>query len=347
MEHVLDITQEGEGARTAQLGETEERRVGRGGFTASAFRSQRWWDGYLRSLKPLEVEEPIDVWVHRPPAYLLALALLPTRISPNMVTVGSMLLGSAAGIATFTPFIGHLPIAGFCIFASAVLDCADGQLARMRKTSSAFGRMLDGAADYLVSAVVVGGAAWLVLRRFQEPHWVFGIAALLTALTILTGSFHTTLYDHYKNVFLRLTHPSYRDGEDLQAAERRFRTEPTQRSLAMRLVWSLYFFYMRTQSSTVHGFDPYSAALVAEFPKFSPAHAAIYRKHAGPLLAIWRTFFGFGSLVFGLAVAIAFDVTHYYLWFRLVFLNAIFYGYLRPHQRLASQRAREEMRSLG
>jgi phosphatidylglycerophosphate synthase len=309
------------------------------------WRGDRFWDGYIRSLKPLEVEEPIDVYVHRPPAYVLALLLLPTRVSPNMVTVGSIVLGFAAGLSILTPFRWHLPIAGLCVFGSAVFDCADGQLARMRGSSSAFGRMLDGAADYMVSAAVVGGAAWLVLRKFQEPTWLFALAGLLTLLTILTGTFHTTMYDHFKNVFLRLTHPSYRDGEDLAAAEQRFRAQSVERSLAMRLVWSLYFFYMRTQSKNVDHFDPYSKRLVREFPEFSARHAAIYREHAGSLMRIWRSFFGFGSLVFGLALAIAFDVAQYYLLFRLVVLNAVFYGYLRPRQRIASERARQEMAS--
>ncbi|HEX7450981.1 MAG TPA: hypothetical protein VF294_01775, partial [Polyangiaceae bacterium] len=40
--------------------------------------TERFWDAYFRSLKPLEVEEPIDVWVHRPPAYVLARILMPT-----------------------------------------------------------------------------------------------------------------------------------------------------------------------------------------------------------------------------------------------------------------------------
>lgn len=61
------------------------------------------------------------------------------------------------------------------------------------------------------------------------------------------------------------------------------------------------------------------------------------------MMRIWRSFFGFGSLVFGLAVAIGFDVAEYYLLFRLFVLNAIFYGYLRPRQRLASKRALEEV----
>ena len=60
----------------------------------------------------------------------------------------------------------------------------------------------------------------------------------------------------------------------------------------------------------------------------------------------WRTLFGFGSLVFGLAVSIGFDITEYYLLFRLILLNGLFYGYLRPTQREASRRAFEEISSF-
>src|SRR3954462_684562 len=158
-----------------------------------------FWDAYFSSLKPLEVEEPIDVWVHRPPAYVLARLLLPTPGSPNLVTGGAIGLGCAAGAAIFARFPFHLPVAGLLVFSSAVLDCCDGQLARLRKSSSAFGRMLDGVADLVVSSVVVGGGAWLVLRKSHEPLWLGGVALVLTVLTILTGSFHTTMYDHFKN----------------------------------------------------------------------------------------------------------------------------------------------------
>ncbi|MET0790045.1 MAG: CDP-alcohol phosphatidyltransferase family protein [Polyangiaceae bacterium] len=302
-----------------------------------------FWDAYFRSLKPLEVEEPIDVWVHRPPAYVLARILLPTPVSPNLVTVGSIVLGCAAGVAIFSSFPHHLPAAGVLIFSSAVLDCCDGQLARLRKSSSAFGRMLDGVADLVVSTVVVGGGAWLVLRKFHDPLWFFGVALLLTATTILTGSFHTTMYDHFKNVFLRMTHPSYREGEDLEVAERRFRAQRPQMSFALGLAWAIYFFYMRSQDNYADKFDPNAKRLLAAAPEFSERNAAIYRKYAGAPMRVWRNFFGFGSLVFGLALSIGFDVTEYYLLLRLLVLNAVFYGYLRPAQRQASSRALAEI----
>src|SRR5450432_3697404 len=305
-----------------------------------------FWDAYFRSLKPLEVEEPIDVWVHRPPAYVLARILMPTPVSPNSVTVGSIILGLAAGAAIFASFPWHLQAAGVLIFSSAVLDCADGQLARLRKSSSAFGRMLDGVADLVVSSVVVGGGAWLVLRKFQEPAWVFAVTLVLTLLTILTGSFHTTMYDQFKNVFLRMTHPSYREDEDLDAAEARFRAQRGAQSALIGVVWRVYFFYLRSQENYAHKFDPYAKQLVRAFPEFTAGHAAIYRKHAGSAMRLWRRFFGYGSLLFGLAVSIGFDVTEYYLLYRLVLLNAVFYGHLRPQQRLASMRTLQEIEEM-
>src|SRR5450432_568041 len=305
-----------------------------------------FWDAYFRSLKPLEVEEPIDVWVHRPPAYVLARILMPTPVSPNSVTVGSIILGLAAGAAIFASFSWHLPLAGILIFSSAVLDCADGQLARLRKSSSAFGRMLDGVADLIVSSVVVGGGAWLVLAKFHAPLWLFGVTLVLTALTILTGSFHTTMYDHFKNVFLRLTHPSYREGEELETAEQRYLAERAKHSTFMQVMWGIYFFYVRSQINYAQKFDPYTKPLLDQFSEYSPERATIYRKHAGALMRVWRTFFGFGSLVFGLAVSIGFDVTEYYLLFRLLVLNAVFYGHLRPGQRRASMRTLQEIEEM-
>jgi phosphatidylglycerophosphate synthase len=306
--------------------------------------TERFWDAYFRSLKPLEVEEPIDVWVHRPPAYVLARILLPTPVSPNAVTVCSILLGIAAGIAIFVSHAPwHLPMAGALVFASAVFDCADGQLARLRKSSSAFGRMLDGAADLVVSSVVVLGSMWLIARKFTEPTWLCVLVIALALLTTVTGSFHTTMYDQYKNVFLRLTHPSYREGEDLDAIEARYASQKHTFSPVIRLAWWAYLAHSRGQANYVRGFDPKLPALWAATPEFSEKNAAIYRKHAGSVMRVWRNFFGFGSLVFGLAVSIGFDVCEYYLLFRLLLLNAVFYGYLRPAQRRATAATLDEI----
>lgn len=302
-----------------------------------------FWDAYLKSLKPLEVEEPIDVYVHRPIAYLLARAALPTPVTPNAITLGSIAFGIAAGVCMVQPFPGHLVYAGLAIFLSAVFDCADGQLARLRGTSSAFGRMLDGCADLVVSTVVVAGGTYLVWQKFREPGVHGALAVALCVATVITGSFHTALYDHYKNLYLRFTHPSYREGEDYDVALGRYAGARASSAWWLRVAWAIYLFYLRSQATVIRRFDPYTWTAFRELPAYDARLAAAYRERAGGLMRLWRSFFGFGSLVFGMSASVALGIIEYYMLFRLVVLNTLFYAYMRPQQRRASRAMREQM----
>jgi phosphatidylglycerophosphate synthase len=302
--------------------------------------------GYWQSLKPREVEEPIDVWVHRPLAFLLARFLLPTFVSPNVVTVGSIMLGLSALAAMFAHFPGHMPLAGVCIFLSAVADCADGQLARMRGTSSVLGRMLDGAADLIVSIAVVGGGACVVLREHSGSWLKIALVAVALALTGVTGSFHTASYDHYKNLFLRLTHPSYQEGEELDVAQKRHAAMASGQPFWVLAVWPIYLFYLRSQFNFIRGYDPYTTCQLSHLPAYTPEQASIYRKHNSSMMRQWRTWFGFGSLTFGLAVATATNLLGVYLVLRGILLNIWYFAYMMPQQRAASRRAFLEMRIL-
>ncbi len=300
-------------------------------------------DGYKASLKPLEVEEPIDVFVHRPLGYLVALASFRTPVSPDLITLASIVVGMAAGLCIVWPFPYHLPVAGLLIFASAVLDCADGQLARMRKTSSAFGRMIDGVADLFVTSAVVPATVYLLWQLYDSDPWLAGTVVGLGICTIVTSSFHTGMYDHYKNVYLHMTHASYKDGEDYETARARWETSSAGQPGWKRIAWRIYLFYIKSQADYVAGFDPYTSVRLGAFPPHDPERAAIYRKHNEGVMRVWRSMFGFGSLVFGLAVFVALGRPDVYLALRLVVLNGIFYLYLRPAQRRASRRAFEQM----
>ncbi len=298
-----------------------------------------FFEGYLKSLKPLDVEEPIDVYVHRPLAYLLARLLYATPISPNAVTCCSIVLGVSAGACMLFGRHERLWLAGLLIFLSAVVDCADGQLARLRKASSPFGRMLDGLADLAVSISVVVGSAWIVWQKFAHPAWHGLIALALVAVTTVTSSFHTTAFEHYKNVYVRLTHPTYKDGEDRETASARYRADLARYTWVERVVWRLYLHFSRQQFEFLAWFDPFTDLRYSKYPPRTEATARLYRECAGSLMRSWRTWFGFGSLVFGLALFIGLGVPEYYLLFRLLVLNAAFFGYMMPAQRTASQRA--------
>ncbi len=303
----------------------------------------RLFDGYWQSLKPLEVEEPIDVWVHRPLAYLLARMLLPTAVSANAVTVLSILLGVSAFGSMLAHFPGHMPLAGLCVFMSAVADCADGQLARMRGTSSMLGRMLDGAADFIVSIAVVGGGTIVVLRDHSGNLREFIAIAATVAFTGVTGSFHTASYDHYKNLYLKLTHQSYQEGEDLETARARRALVGSAQSIGARAAWPIYLYYLKSQVDYLRKFDPYTTCRLSQLPEYSPERAATYSKHNAPMMRQWRMWFGFGSLTFGLAVAAALNLLGVYLVLRGILLNVWYFAYMMPLQRAASREAFAEL----
>src|SRR5262245_6410855 len=113
-----------------------------------------------QAFKARDVEELIDFYLHRRVATLLVKVLALTPITPNQVTVLSGLFAIAAGavLATSAPERPLQPVlAATIFFGSIVLDCADGQLARLRKSSSFAGRALDGYTDAVsITALMVG-----------------------------------------------------------------------------------------------------------------------------------------------------------------------------------------------
>jgi phosphatidylglycerophosphate synthase len=96
-------------------------------------------------------------WVARPPATIFLWLFLKTRITPNQVTFLSMLVCAGAGaMLVFLPGHAWLIAAALVFELSFVLDCVDGQLARMRKIASPLGHLLDFLMDELKAMLILG-----------------------------------------------------------------------------------------------------------------------------------------------------------------------------------------------
>lgn len=303
-----------------------------------------FWDAYKASLKPIEVEEPIDRWLHRPLGYVFAKIFYPTPISADVVTIFAIVVGVAGGVLLAWPFFPfHMAVGGGLVFVSTLLDCADGQLARMRKTSSPLGRMLDGVADSVVAAAVAVGTILGMMRLWPEPLWLRVTVAGLGVGAVVTTSFHTAMYDHYKNVWVAMTTASYREAEDSTTARERFEKTKHEGSFLRRLAWPLYLQYVESQERVATRYDAVTPAVLSKLPPYSPENAAIYKKHMAKIWAYYRGWYGFGSLMIGLSVFNAVNRADAYLVFRLVLLNAIFWLVLRPVQRRAAKAAFDEI----
>ena len=118
--------------------------------------------------------------VARPPAAVVVYALRATPITPNQVTFLSALVAAGA-CAMFALWPGHgALIAAAAVFElSFVLDCVDGQLARLRKTASPLGHLLDFLMDELKAMLLYGCVAVRLWRATGDDRILLvGLAAL-------------------------------------------------------------------------------------------------------------------------------------------------------------------------
>src|SRR5438552_9498956 len=146
------------------------------------------------------VEEWLDLRFFRPVGIRIARALSPTGISPDQVTLWSLLIGLVAG-HLFVYRDRWIDVIGFLLFVvSDVFDSADGQLARLRGTSTRFVRPLDGNSDNLR---VVKLYFHLMYRLTHAGVWWPG-AALLVACAGLAHTYQSAAVDFIRNAFLHI-----------------------------------------------------------------------------------------------------------------------------------------------
>lgn len=166
--------------------------------------------------KPRELQGFLNRTLYHPLANRLARALVPTRVTPNMVSVSGAVMVVAAGVLyalVGTPWAIAL---GFVLHLSwHVVDGADGALARLSGRASPSGEIVDGMCDYFGHGILyvllatqlddsIGAVAWLIAlgagisravqsvfaesQRRTYQWWAYGIPWLQTAKVEGPGS---------------------------------------------------------------------------------------------------------------------------------------------------------------
>jgi len=184
------------------------------------------------------VEEWADRWFFRPLGWRLATALRPTRISADAVTFASLVLGVLAG-HLFWYRSAWVNAGGVLLFIlSDVLDSADGQLARLRGTSTRMGRILDGLAD---TGRFVSLYGHLGARLYVTGHGWGGAVLALAAL--LSHSYQAAAADFIRQAYLYFAVGS---GSELDIPEQS--PAPEHPSVWSRISAWIYGDYVRRQA---------------------------------------------------------------------------------------------------
>jgi phosphatidylglycerophosphate synthase len=187
------------------------------------------------------VEEWADRRFFGPVGWRVAQALLPTRISADAVTFGSLVLGVMAGHLMWYGS-AWINAGGVLLFVlSDILDSADGQLARMRGTSTRMGRILDGLADTgrFVSLYAHLGA------RLYVSGWGWEGAALAFA-ALISHSYQAAAADFIRQAYL---HFAVGKGSELEVGGGGEQpTAARASSLGTRITAWIYGDYIRRQT---------------------------------------------------------------------------------------------------
>jgi phosphatidylglycerophosphate synthase len=157
-----------------------------------------WRAEYKSLLKMRKLEEIPDLILYRPAAFLVVKAVSGTKIRPDQISITAILMGFVAGYFYSLGKTRESVVAGLFYLLFNILDCSDGMLARLKKTGTLVGRIIDGISDYFASvAVYTGLLIGFALKTDRAFYW----STLLIIAAICSG-IHSILVDFYRNRFV-------------------------------------------------------------------------------------------------------------------------------------------------
>ena len=230
--------------------------------------------------KSIESEGFLDLYFYRPGGALLALVGLRLGLTPNMLTVVSLITGVSGACMLYWDSWMWVGIG--LIILSGLFDASDGQLARMTQTSSLYGRMLDGFSDYAVFIATYFALAFKYLHLHPEASPVPIFALVLAAGA--SHSMQSSLFDYYRNEYTdyvdRRRIPVPDVDENAVAPE----------GWAKRFLWWCHRDYTNRQRKLAQSHVELGQTLASKLPdgKLSDEFAKNYRELNLPLIRWWN-----------------------------------------------------------
>lgn len=111
----------------------------------------------------------ITLFITNELSLLLTWCLHNTRVTPNHLTIISLICGLVCGISYA---FGFFITGSFFLFLYHLLDCADGNLARAKDMFSPMGKYLDQVCDRAGGVLIFLGIFFYYFRIQDSPYWL-------------------------------------------------------------------------------------------------------------------------------------------------------------------------------
>ncbi len=276
---------------------------------------------YRASIKSGTSDELINTYLLRPAAGLLVRVLYPTPITPNHVTVCSILFGFLAAGLYLTNGSGTTAAAGLCVTVKDLLDSADGQLARAKAMYSRIGRFLDSIGDLLVNFVVFGSIGLALTASRGNPSF------LLLALAGFLGiSLRVSYHVFYQTAYLHLEEAYATNRLTEEIREEDLRGDP--RALLLQRIFRVLYGWQDSLMMRIDRWSRGDAGMSAE------QHRSWYSDPVGLRLS---GFLGMGTELFLLTLCSLAGILEFYLWTNVLMMNCV-WGVTAAYRRVALRR---------
>lgn len=145
------------------------------------------WDSLVS-----DTDGMVDVYFNRPMGRSLAKILVHTAVTPNQVSLCSAAIGLVAAYQFAQGDYASGILGGVLFQISAIVDCIDGDIARMVFKESRVGKWLDIVGDQVVHLAVFGAIAWGASKgSLESVAWLLGgsamAGAVLSFLVVMRG----------------------------------------------------------------------------------------------------------------------------------------------------------------
>ena len=228
----------------------------------------------------------------RPFGKFLANLLKNTRFTPVHVT---LLFGVSGLIAIYCILENHYFLAAFFIILKSGIDAADGELARLKKTPSYFGRYLDSVFDIMLNFMLLMTICYVS----KTTIWI-------TFLAFIGIQLQGTLYNYY---YVILRNKSV--GGDKTSKIFEYKTPkalPGESQKSVTILFGIYTIVYGIFDKIIHFLDP-EAYKVKTFPNWFMTLLSVY---------------GLGFQLLIIAVMLPMNLIEYILPFFIVYTLLLF-----------------------